>query len=75
MHGQGRWIADLLGPIRRDEQDLALARFERHPLVHTVESLFAYPLITEVFGFRVRQPTPHVSAMSPRLVRSCRDAA
>ena len=70
-----RWIADLLEPIRRDKQDLALARFARHPLVHTVESLFAYPLITEVFGFRVRQPTSHVSAMSPRLVRSCRDAA
>jgi len=65
------WIESLLVPVRDHDQDLVLANFTRHPLVDTVESLFTYPLITEVFGLRTRHPTPHVTALSAQLVRNC----
>ncbi|MDH3215399.1 MAG: hypothetical protein OEN01_03800, partial [Candidatus Krumholzibacteria bacterium] len=65
------WILRLLDSVREDGQDLALAHFSRHPLAHPVESLLAYPVMTGVFGFRVRQPTPGVFAMSRQLIRRC----
>lgn len=61
------WIERLLAPIGEDH-DLALARFNRHPLAKSVESLLAFPVITGVFGFRLRQPTSRVVAMSSRLI-------
>lgn len=68
------WIGRLLAPIEED-YDLALARFNRHPLAHPVESLLASPVISGVFGFRLRQPTPRVAALSQRLNHSCLAAA
>ncbi len=64
------WIESLLTPIGQD-QDLALARFNRHPLAQPVESFLAFPAIAAVFGFRLRQPTPGVVAISPKLVHQC----
>jgi predicted GH43/DUF377 family glycosyl hydrolase len=61
------WIGRLLEPIQQG-QELALARFSRHPLAQPVESFLALPVIAAVFGFRLRQPTPGVVAISPRLV-------
>jgi predicted GH43/DUF377 family glycosyl hydrolase len=63
------WIPRLLTPILHEKQDLALARFSRHPLAHPVESLLVFPILAGVFGFRLRQPTPGVFAMSHKLVR------
>lgn len=65
------WIERLVAPIRGRDHDLALPRFSRDPLARAVESFLAYPVFTGVFGFRLRQPTPGVQAMSHRLVRSC----
>ncbi len=70
-----RWIHRLLTPVRDDAQDLALAHFSRHPLAHPVESLLVFPVIAGVFGFRLRQPTPGVFAVSHKLVRSCLSSA
>jgi hypothetical protein len=64
------WIERLLAPMDQD-QDLALARFSRHPLAQPVESFLAYPAIAAVFGFRLRQPTPGVVAISQKLLHSC----
>jgi hypothetical protein len=66
-----RWIPRLLDPVRNHGQDLALARFNRHPLEHAVESLLAGPVIAGAFGIRLRQPMPGVCAMSPRMIRKC----
>jgi len=68
------WIERLLEPISQD-QDLALARFNRHPLAQPVESFLAYPVIAAVFGFRLRQPTPGVVAISQKLIHQCLAAA
>jgi predicted GH43/DUF377 family glycosyl hydrolase len=69
------WIGRLLEPIRDHEHDLVLPRFSRDPLSHAVESFLSYPVVTGVFGFRLRQPTPGVQAMAHRLVRSCLSAS
>ncbi len=69
------WIERLLAPIREHDHDLALPRFSRDPLARAVESFLAYPVFTGVFGFRLRQPTPGVQAMTHRLVRSCLSSA
>jgi predicted GH43/DUF377 family glycosyl hydrolase len=74
LAGQGfspGWFPRLLSPVHDHKQDLALPHFSHDPLARTVESLFAYPVITGVYGFRLRQPTPGVFALSPRLVHSC----
>lgn len=65
------WIPRLLGPVRDQAQDLVLARFSRHPLANSVESLLVFPIVTGVFGLRLRQPTPGVYALSYRLTRLC----
>ncbi|MBW2264331.1 MAG: hypothetical protein JRG91_20380, partial [Deltaproteobacteria bacterium] len=65
------WISKLLGAVRDQEQDLALAHFCLHPLAHSVESLLAFPILSGVFGQKLRQPTPGVFAVSYRLVRTC----
>jgi predicted GH43/DUF377 family glycosyl hydrolase len=64
------WIERLYEPMTQD-QDLALARFNRHPLAQPVESFLAYPVIAAVLGFRLRQPTPGVFAMSQKLIHMC----
>jgi predicted GH43/DUF377 family glycosyl hydrolase len=68
------WIEHLLVPMNQG-QDLALARFNRHPLAQPVESFLAFPVIAAVFGFRLRQPTPGVVAISQKLVHHCLAAA
>ncbi len=65
-----KWIERLLAPMSQG-QDLALARFNRHPLAQPVESFLAFPVIGAVFGFRLRQPTPGVLAVSQKLVHKC----
>lgn len=69
------WIASLLRPVRELGQGLALARFTRHPLSHPVDSLVVYPIFAEVFCLQLRQPTPGVLAMSPKLVQTCASSA
>lgn len=64
------WIERMLEPMGQ-EQDLALARFKRHPLAQPVESFFAFPIIAAVFGFRLRQPIPGVAAISQKLAYKC----
>jgi predicted GH43/DUF377 family glycosyl hydrolase len=64
------WIERLYEPLKQ-RQDLALARFNRHPLAQPVESFLAYPTIAAVFGFRLRQPTPGVVAISQKLIHMC----
>lgn len=64
------WIGSLLRPIRELEQGLALARFARHTLAHSVDSLLAYPVLAEVFGLRLRQPTPGVMALSAKFAQA-----
>jgi predicted GH43/DUF377 family glycosyl hydrolase len=76
--GQGfspGWIERLLAPVMQHGQELSLARFDRHPWAHPVESLFAFPFITEVFGLKLRQPTPTVCALSRKTIKLCLDAA
>lgn len=68
------WIRRLLSAIRDDEQDLALAQFNRHPFAHPVESLLAFPILSGVFGFSVRQPTPGIFALSQKLILDCLSA-
>ncbi|MFO8072754.1 MAG: hypothetical protein R6V85_12855 [Polyangia bacterium] len=68
------WIPRLLEPIGPGGYDLSLARFNRHPLANSVESLLAHPLLAQLFGVRIRQPMPGVAALSPRAIRSCLDA-
>ena len=68
------WIERLLTPVHKQKQDLALPRFSRDPLARAVESFIASPVFTGVFGFRLRQPTPGVMALSASLVRSCLSA-
>jgi predicted GH43/DUF377 family glycosyl hydrolase len=68
------WIPRLLAPIGSGGYDLSLARFNRHPLANSVESLLAHPLLAQLFGVRIRQPMPGVAALSPRAIRSCLDA-
>jgi predicted GH43/DUF377 family glycosyl hydrolase len=78
VEGQGfsmGWILRLLAPVREFQQDLALPRFSHDPLARAVESLFVYPLVTGVFGFRLRQPIPGVQALSTKLVRACLSAS
>lgn len=64
------WIEYLLRPVREQGQALALARFNRHTLSHPVDSLITYPVLAEVFAFRLRQPTPGVMALSATLAQS-----
>ena len=76
IEGRGfspHWIGRLHNAVARDNVDLALARFNLHPLTQPVESLVAYPLVSWIYGFRVRQPMPGVMGMSHRLMRSCLD--
>ncbi len=65
------WIERLLDPVMSQDQDLALARFNRHPLAHAVESLFVYPMLRSFFRTGIRQPVPGVFAMSPNLIKRC----
>ncbi|MCP4605749.1 MAG: hypothetical protein GY847_35380 [Proteobacteria bacterium] len=65
------WITRILDPIRANGQDLVLARYCLHPFSHPVESLLAFPILAGVFGFRLRQPTPGVRAMSHKLMHNC----
>lgn len=69
------WIERLLEPIRDHKHDLVLPRFSRDPLSRAVEAFLTYPVVTGVFGFRLRQPTPGVLATAHRLVRSCLSAS
>ncbi len=72
--GQGfspSWIPRLLRPVRDFGQDLALAKFNRHPLTNPVESLLAYPIMAGIWGFRLSQPMPGVFTISHKLMRSC----
>ncbi len=69
------WIRRLLEPVLDRYQDLALARFCHHPLDVPTESLLAFPVLTGVFGLRLRQPTSGVLALSSKLLHSCRLAA
>ncbi len=77
IQGRGfapHWIGRLFHAVARDKLDLALARFNQHPLTHPVESLLAYPLISGIFGYRIRHPMPGVMALSYRMMRSCLDS-
>lgn len=65
------WVRRLLDPVMEYGQEVALAKFDRHPWAHPVESLLVSPLVTGVFGFRLMQPTPGVCALSQRIVRIC----
>jgi len=75
--GQGYapcWIERMLGAVTQHGLDLALARFARHPLANPVESLMAFPVVTAIFGFRLRQPMPGVMAMSSGHARAILEA-
>ena len=67
------WVSRLYDATANNRIDLALARFNRHPLECPVETLVVYPLISGIFGFRIRQPMPGVLALSYQLMRSCLD--
>jgi predicted GH43/DUF377 family glycosyl hydrolase len=69
-----QWIAKLIAPVRDQGQALALGRFNHHPFAFPVDSLLVYPILTEVFSFRIRQPAPGVKALSLKLVRNCLSA-
>jgi predicted GH43/DUF377 family glycosyl hydrolase len=69
-----RWIQQLLSPVLAHGKDLTFPRFSRDPVARSVESFLAYPVMTGVLGFRLRQPTPDVMALSHRLIRSCLSA-
>lgn len=73
-YGPG-WFPRLIAAVEAGGADLALARFNRHPLASSVESLLARPLIETVFGVRIAQPIPGVFAASSRLISSCLPAA
>jgi predicted GH43/DUF377 family glycosyl hydrolase len=62
------WIRRMLVPVYAQDQDIALARFNRHPLTNPVESLLLYPVMAGVFGMRLRQAASGVLALSYRLV-------
>ncbi len=66
------WIGRLFEAVTSGDgdQDLALARFSRHYLAHSVESLLVFPIMTGVFGFRLRQPMSGVCSLSTRMVRT-----
>jgi len=65
------WVRWMAGPVLNGDAGLALARYTLHPLEHPVEALLAHPVMTGVFGFRLRQPTPGVLALSASFARRC----
>lgn len=65
------WVSRMLRPVQENEQDLCLARYKRYPMANVVESLLAYPIMSGVFGIRLRQPVPGIYAMSNKGLRAC----
>jgi predicted GH43/DUF377 family glycosyl hydrolase len=69
------WIESILAPVSEHGQDLALANFRRPELAHPIESVLSLPVMAGVFGLDLRQPTPGVLAVSPRLMQACTSSA
>jgi predicted GH43/DUF377 family glycosyl hydrolase len=65
------WIGKFAEPIVQHDMDFVIPRFVTHHFDDVIESHIAYPLITSVFGTRIRQPITGKYAMSYRLVRTC----
>lgn len=65
------WIPRLLAPVLYGEQDLSIGRYKRAPMTNVVESLFAYPLISGIFGICLRQPISGIYSLSHKAVRAC----
>jgi len=50
------WIARLIGPVVRDEEDYVTPLYARHKHDGTITNTIAYPLTRALYGARVRQP-------------------
>jgi len=62
------WVERLLGPVRAERADLALAAYARHRYDGTITNLLLAPLIRTLYGRRLRQPLGGAQALSRRLV-------
>jgi hypothetical protein len=62
------WIARLARPVWEDKADLILAVHERHRVDGTMTNLLLAPLVSALFGRRLRQPFGTAFALSGRLV-------
>jgi len=65
------WIKKLAQPILDYDMSLVVPRFTYHYLDNLVESHIAYPLLTSVFGKRLRQPVTGDYGVSYRLIKNC----
>ncbi len=64
------WVRKFAEPIIEYDMDFVLAKFASHHFDGVIESQIAYPLITSVFGTRIRQPITGKYAISYRLIRT-----
>jgi len=70
--GFGRdWVHRLAHPVLDSNIDLVIPRYVYHYLDCVTQSHLAYPLITAVFGTRIRQPITGEYGISYRLLRTC----
>ena len=64
------WINLLLAPIRREEVDLVISRFNRHYFESPISAHLVYPLLTAIYNCPVRDLIGGQWGISRRLLRT-----
>ena len=65
------WVQLLLKPIKEAGMDFVIPRFNRHPFDATVTNMLAYPLISSIYGVKIREPNKGEFGLSSKLVGMC----
>jgi len=64
------WIRLLLEPIKREEMDLVISRFNRHYFESCISSHFVYPLLTAIYNYPIRDIAGGQWGISYQLLRN-----
>ena len=64
-----RWVHLLLEPVKREDMDLVISRFNRNCLESPIASFVVYPLLTAIYNCPIHDPLGGQWGISNRLLR------
>ncbi|MFC2070604.1 hypothetical protein ACFLTB_05495, partial [Chloroflexota bacterium] len=65
------WIKLLLEPVKKQEIDLVMSRFNRHYFESFVSTRLVYPVLAAIFNCPIHDPEGGQWGISNRLLRTC----